>query len=151
MYSKDELKRLKIEFWESFAAYCEVQPYLRNRHKIWTMYNTKVKGVELKFDINRTGVSVVLEINNRREEQRHEMFEKLTWYKESLEKDFTDGLVWDECFIRETGNKVARIYCRKEGPDFHRREDWGALFSFMARKMFILENNFMGIAEYLRE
>ena len=25
MYSKDELKNLKLEFWESFAAYCEVQ------------------------------------------------------------------------------------------------------------------------------
>jgi len=24
MYSKDELKNLKLEFWESFAAFCEV-------------------------------------------------------------------------------------------------------------------------------
>ena len=47
MYSKEELKRLKLEFWESFAAFCEVQPYLRRRRKIWTLYNTKVKGVEL--------------------------------------------------------------------------------------------------------
>ena len=37
MYSKDELKNLKLEFWESFAAYCEVQPYLRGRKKIWTL------------------------------------------------------------------------------------------------------------------
>ena len=28
MYSKDELKNLKLEFWESFAAFCEVQPYM---------------------------------------------------------------------------------------------------------------------------
>ena len=31
MYSKDELKNLKLEFCESFAAFCEVQPYLRGR------------------------------------------------------------------------------------------------------------------------
>ena len=53
MYSKDELKNLKLEFWESFAAFCEVQPYLRGRKKIWTLYDTKVKGVELKFDATR--------------------------------------------------------------------------------------------------
>ena len=47
MYSKDELRKLKTEFWESFAAYCEVQPYLRRRRKMWVLYNTKVKGVEL--------------------------------------------------------------------------------------------------------
>ena len=41
MYSKEELKNLKLEFWESFAAFCEVQPYLRGRKKIWTLYDGK--------------------------------------------------------------------------------------------------------------
>ncbi|HIX75509.1 MAG TPA: DUF4268 domain-containing protein [Candidatus Parabacteroides intestinipullorum] len=151
MYSKDELKKLKIEFWESFAAYCEVQPYLRRRRKIWTLYNTKVKGVELKFDANRKGAYVILEVNHRQEEERLEMYERLTWYKETLEKDFPDGLIWDCCFVRETGNEVARIYVAKEGLDLHRREHWGDFFSFMARQMYLLERNFMSIAEYLRE
>lgn len=151
MYSKDELKKLKIEFWESFAAYCEVQPYLRRRRKMWTLYNTKVKGVELKFDANRKGAYVILEVNHRQEEERLEMYERLTWYKETLEKDFPDGLIWDCCFVRETGNEVARIYVAKEGLDLHRREHWGDLFSFMARQMYLLERNFMSIAEYLRE
>lgn len=151
MYSKDELKKLKIEFWESFAAYCEVQPYLRRRRKMWTLYNTKVKGVELKFDANRKGAYVILEVNHRQEEERLEMYERLTWYKETLEKDFPDGLIWDCCFVRKTGNEVARIYVAKEGLDLHRREHWGDFFSFMARQMYLLERNFMSIAEYLRE
>lgn len=151
MYSKDELKKLKIEFWESFAAYCEVQPYLRRRRKMWTLYNTKVKGVELKFDANRKGAYVILEVNHRQEEERLEMYERLTWYKETLEKDFPDGLIWDCCFVRETGNEVARIYVAKEGLDLHRREHWGDFFSFMARQMYLLERNFMSIVEYLRE
>lgn len=151
MYSKDELKKLKIEFWESFAVYCEVQPYLRRRRKMWTLYNTKVKGVELKFDANRKGAYVILEVNHRQEEERLEMYERLTWYKETLEMDFPDGLIWDCCFVRETGNEVARIYVAKEGLDLHRREHWGDFFSFMARQMYLLERNFMSIAEYLRE
>ena len=71
--------------------------------------------------------------------------------KETLEKDFPDGLIWDCCFVRETGNEVARIYVAKEGLDLHRREHWGDFFSFMARQMYLLERNFMSIAEYLRE
>ena len=27
MYSKEELKNLKLEFWESFAAFCELRIY----------------------------------------------------------------------------------------------------------------------------
>lgn len=150
MYSKEELKRLKLEFWESFAAYCEVQPYLRRRRKIWTLYNTKVKGVEMKFDANRKGAYVILEVNHRNEADRLEMFEKLTWYKEQIEQDLPGELIWDICFIRENGEQVARIYAAKEGFDLHRRTDWGEMFSFMATKMYLLERNFMAIAEYLR-
>ena len=151
MYSKDELKNLKLEFWESFAAFCEVQPYLRGRKKIWTLYDTKVKGVELKFDATREGAFVILEVNHRGEEARLEMFERLTWYKDTVETDFPEGLTWDICFVRDTGKQVARIYTSKSGIDFHRRQDWGEFFSFMASQMYLLERNFMSIAEYLRE
>ncbi|MBP3517607.1 MAG: DUF4268 domain-containing protein [Parabacteroides sp.] len=151
MYSKDELKNLKLEFWESFAAYCEVQPYLRGRKKTWTLYDTKVKGVELKFDATRNGAFVILEVNHRNEEARLEMFERLTWYKDTLETDFPEGLSWDICFVRDTGKQVARIYTSKSGIDFHHRQDWGEFFSFMASQMYLLERNFMSIAEYLRE
>lgn len=151
MYSKDELKNLKLEFWESFAAFCEVQPYLRGRKKIWTLYDTKVKGVELKFDATREGAFVILEVNHRGEEAQLEMFERLTWYKDTLEMDFPEGLTWDICFVRDTGKQVARIYTSKSGIDFHRRQDWGEFFSFMASQMYLLERNFMSIAEYLRE
>lgn len=151
MYSKEELKALKLEFWESFAAFCEVQPYLRDRKKIWVLYDTKVKGVELKFDANRAGAYVILEVNHRREDLRLEMFERLTWYKEVLEADFPEELIWDICFVRETGRQVARIYTALEGIDLHRRSDWGTFFRFMAEKMYLLERNFMGIAEYLRD
>ena len=151
MYSKDELKNLKLEFWESFAAFCEVQPYLRGRKKIWTLYDTKVKGVELKFDATREGAFVILEVNHRGEEARLEMFERLAWYKDTLETDFPEGLTWDICFVRDTGKQVARIYTSKSGIDFHRRQDWGEFFSFMASQMYLLERNFMSIAEYLRE
>ncbi|MCD8194337.1 MAG: DUF4268 domain-containing protein [Tannerellaceae bacterium] len=151
MYSKEELKKLKVEFWESFAFYCEVQPYLCDRKKMWILYNTKVKGVELKFDASRHGAQVILEINHRREEDRLEMFERLSWYKETLETGFPDGLIWDVCFVRETGNEVARIYTACEGIDLHRRQDWGEFFRFMATRMYQLEKNFLSIAEYLRD
>jgi len=151
MYSKDELKQLKVEFWESFASFCDVQPYLIGRKKMWVLYDTKIKGVELKFDATRQGACVILEVNHRSEEQRLEMFERLTWYKDALEQDFPEGLIWDICFVRETGKQVARIYASKEGIDFHRRSDWGDFFGFMAKQMFVLERNLMQIAEYLRD
>lgn len=151
MYKRDELKQLKREFWESFAAFCEVQPYLRTRKKIWILYNTKVKGVELKFDANRNGAFVILEVNHRSDESRKEMFERIGWYKENIEKDLSEELIWMEDFKRDSGEIVSRIYTQQLGLDLHRREDWGDFFQFMASKMYILEKNFLEISEYLRD
>lgn len=151
MYTREELKQLKVEFWEGFAAYCEVQPYLRGRKKMWRLYDTKVKGVELKFDATRTEAEVILEVNHRREEDRLAMFEKLTWYKESLEKGLPDEVIWDICYTRESGEEVARVYVCKEGIDIHRRSHWGDFFQFMASRMYQLEKNFLSIADYVRE
>lgn len=151
MYSKDELRALKTEFWESFAVYCEVQPYLYGRKKMWLLYDTKIKGVELKFDATRQGASVILEVCRKPEDDRLEMFEKLTWYKDAIQKDFPEGLIWDICYTRESGQQVSRVYLTCNGIDFHRREHWGQFFSFMARNMYQLENNFLDIVEYIRE
>ena len=124
---------------------------LKKRKKMWVLYDTKVKGVELKFDVARNVVCVILEVNKRKESERQEMYERLTWYKETLEEGFPEGLLWDTCCTLETGKQVARIYVKKEGADFHRREDWGEIFSFMAENMYQLEKNFLNIAEYLKE
>ena len=133
-----------------FRRICEVQPYLRGRKKTWVLYDTKVKGVELKFDATREGAFVILEVNHRSEEARLEMFERLTWYKDTLEMDFPEGLTWDICFVRDTGKQVARIYTAKSGLT-STAVRIGRVFSFMASQMYLLERNFMSIAEYLRE
>ncbi len=152
MYSKDELKALKLDFWESFAAFCEVQPELRDRKKIWTLYNTKVSHTELKFDLKRNRVQVAIEVNHKREDLRLEMLERLTWYKDEIERDFQpDALVWDICYVRETGKEVVRIYVETTDFDFYRRTHWGDIFRFMVNNMYLLERNFMSVAEYLRE
>ena len=63
MYSKEELKQLKKEFWEGFGTYCSEIPALKRRKSKFMLYNTKMKGVELKFDATRDGAFVILEVN----------------------------------------------------------------------------------------
>ena len=70
MYSKEELKQLKKEFWEGFGVYCSQVPALKRRKSKFMLYNTKMKGVEMKFDATREGAFVILEINLPSEKAR---------------------------------------------------------------------------------
>ena len=147
MYTKDELKQLKKEFWEGFGNYCSQIPALKKRKSKFMLYNTKMKGVELKFDANREGAFVILEINHPDATKRFEIYEKLELYKSIFEKDFPGGLIWDFAHLRECGTEVCRIYTHKPGIDIHRRIQWMEFYQFMVSEMLKLEKAFKMVKE----
>lgn len=147
MYSKEELKQLKKEFWEGFGTFCSEIPVLKRRKSKFMLYNTKMKGVELKFDATRDGAFVILEINLHDTKTRLEKFEQFENYKSIMEKQFPGGLIWDFAFIRECGTEVSRIYTKKNGIDLHRRIQWMEFYSFMSTEMLKLEKAFKLVKE----
>lgn len=149
MYSKEELKELKKEFWGGFGFFCENHPILGKRKSKFMLYNTKMKRVELKFDATRDGAFVILELNDKDEESRLEKFEKFEKYKVIMEENFPDGLIWDFAFIRESGQEVCRIYSQKSGIDIHRRSDWMTFYRFMSEEMLKLERAFKEVKEVI--
>ncbi len=147
MYSKTELKKLKANFWEGFCTYCSYIPELKNRKSKFMLYNTKMKGIEMKFEASREGAFVILEINLKNEQARLDKFEQFERYKSLIENNFHGELVWDFAFRRESGEEVCRIYAQKRGIDLHRRSDWIAFYEFMSTNMLKLENVFKEIKE----
>jgi hypothetical protein len=147
MYSKEELKQLKKEFWEGFGSYCSQIPALKRRKSKFMLYNTKMKGVELKFDATRKGAFVILEINLSNPTLRLEKYEQFERYKSIMEKQFPDGLIWDFAYIRECGSEVCRIYTQKNAIDFHRRIQWMEFYEFMSTEMLKLERAFKAVKE----
>ena len=147
MYSKIETKQLKKEFWEGFDTYCSQIPALRRRKSKFMLYNTKMKGVELKFDATRDSAYVILEINLPDATQRMEKYEQFERYKSVMEKKFPNGLIWDLAYIRECGTEVSRIYTQKKGIDLHRRIQWMEFFEFMSSEMMKLEKAFRTVKD----
>ncbi|HPT43590.1 MAG TPA: DUF4268 domain-containing protein [Paludibacteraceae bacterium] len=147
MYSKDELKLLKKDFWEGFGIYCSNHPVLGKRKSKFMLYNTKMKGVELKFDANREGAFVILELNNPKEEDRLKRYEQFEKYKAVMEENFPEGLIWDFAYKLETGHEVCRIYSQKTGIDIHKRIHWMEFYTFMASEMLKLEKAFRYVKE----
>lgn len=142
MYTRDELKQLKKEFWEGFGFFCSHHPILGRRKSKFMLYNTKMKGVELKFDATREGAFVILELNHRSEAERLAKYEQFERSKALMEEEFPEGLIWNFAFPLETGHEVCRIYSQKFGLDIHRRSDWMEFFRFMAEEMLKLERAF---------
>jgi len=149
MYSKDEAKLLRKEFWIVFARRCEIVPELRHKKKKWILYDTGLSGIDLKFEVTRNEALVMIEINSRQENRRLEIFETLNKYEKFLNDGFNEPLIWDICFVRESGQEVCRIFKSLTNVDFHRQNQWPDIFNFLIDNMLILENNFLEIKDVL--
>jgi len=149
MYSKDEAKLLSKEFWIVFARRCEIVPELQYKKKKWVLYDTGLSGIDLKFEVARSEAVVMIEINSRLENRRLEIFEAMQKYRKFIEEGFAEPLVWDICFVRESGQEVCRIYTSLANVDFHRQNQWPDIFNFMIDNMLLLENNLMEIKDVL--
>ena len=150
MYSRDELKQLKKEFWEGFGQFCENLPRFKYKKKRWILYNTKIKGVEMKFDASREGAFVILELNHPNEGKRLEMLTLLEKHKSIVDSYFPDA-TWEILFIKPCGTPVSRIYKQKSGLDIHRREQWAEFYPFLSREMSMLEKVFNELKELMHE
>lgn len=152
MYSKEELKRLHTDFWEKFGNRCEIHPVLKFRKRKWVLHRTKIKGVALRFDINRKNAKVILELSNKNERLRLKAYEFLEKYKVVIEDEFNNGLIWEFYHEREdSGAEVCRIYTQLDNVDIHRQNQWADIYNFYIENMLKLETNFMNIRDLLKE
>jgi hypothetical protein len=152
MYSREEAKKLRLEFWEQFGRRCEAHPMLRNKSKKWILHRTKIKGIALRFDAGRKNAAVMLELNHKNENKRLKAFEILEQYKLIIEEGFKNGLNWEFYHQREdSGQEVCRIYTELEGVDLHRQKQWPEIFNFFIENMIKLEENFLQIRDVLKE
>jgi hypothetical protein len=64
MYSKDEIKELHLKFWQNFKIYCETQPVLNFKKKRWILNETQIRGVAMRFELDRESAKVILELQH---------------------------------------------------------------------------------------
>lgn len=151
MYTREEAKQLRKQFWIQFGKRCEIIPQLMHRKKKWILYNTKIGGLDLKFDIDRFEAWVMIEVNAKNEDRRLRIFELLESYKVILEDGFENGLEWELCYTRDSGEEVARVFVKTTDYDIHRQNQWPDIFNFFIDNMLQLEQNFLEIRDLLQE
>ncbi len=152
MYTQEEAKQLRLQFWEQFGRRCRVHPELSRRRKNFILHRTKVSGVALRFEAGRQGARVILELGQRNEDKRLKAFEILQNYKVVMEEGFPDGLIWEFYHQREDSKKeVCRIYTKLPEVDIHRQNQWPDIYNFFIENMLKLEENFLMLRDVLKE
>jgi len=142
MYSKEEVRELKKEFWTNFS-----QQYPRK----WLLYDTKIKDFSFKFYIDNKRIEVLLAIENKDLELRKIYFQKIESLKSILEEEFLNDVLFDEHFLLDNGKEISKIWVEKEHISFHDKNKWGEIYSFFYEKMNAFERFFYEYEDYIKD
>ena len=149
MFSKEEAKELRLEFWRKLDNRTRRLPGQKGRNKTWIGDHTNIKGLDLRFDINREKAIVALEINKKQEEKRLELYERLEACKTIFEKSFGKPLTWNYMYEKPTGEQVCRVYVEMEA-DLYEVEKWPPVSFFLIDNMMRMEKAFLEVKDFLK-
>jgi len=150
MFSKEEAKKLREEFWDQFK---QMSAGKRTRKKLpgnWMLAQTGIKALNLRFHVDREVAQVGIDLETRNMDKKIELYEKLESLKKLLEKAMESPMIWELEYIRENGKSVSRIYLQMEGVDIYKRDTWAGAHKFMYDNMMKLEAFFGEYQDFLK-
>lgn len=130
MFSKEESRQMREEFWTSFG---------KSFPRKWILYNTKIKGLSFKFHFDTKKALVALDLEDDLE-NRITYWEKLWAMKSMLQDEFLPDAVFDETYFLENGKEISRIYVPLDAKvSIHNKNSWREVMEFFNEKMSLFE------------
>ncbi|WP_372751645.1 DUF4268 domain-containing protein [Labilibaculum sp.] len=144
MYTKEESKATKVQFWDGFKRYSKGKG---RKMTSWVLRGTQIKEVQLKFDLNERGAFVILQIDSKLDSKRHSVFERFEKYKPVIQDSCGSDLKWEKDYFIKGFKEVGMIYFHLAGASIYNKEEWNDYYEFLFSKMSILEEAFLEVKD----
>ncbi|WP_242132966.1 DUF4268 domain-containing protein [Aestuariivivens marinum] len=140
MFSKEESRLLRREFWINFG---------KSFPQKWILYNTKLKGLSFKFHFDTKKALVALDLEDDLE-HRINYWEKLVALKSILLENYLPNAIYDEAYILDNYKEISRIYVPLElKVSIHNKNSWQQVMVFFNETMTLFEAFFMEYKEVI--
>lgn len=142
MFSREESRQLRQEFWTSFG---------KSFPRKWILYDTKIKGFNFKFHFDTKSALVALDLEDDLE-HRINSWEKLLSLKSILKNDYLPEVIFEDTYVLENGKEISRIYVQlDQNVSIHNKNTWQAVMVFFNSAMDKFENFFSDFEDILKD
>ncbi|TDT44622.1 uncharacterized protein DUF4268 [Maribacter spongiicola] len=129
MFSKEESRKLREEFWIAFG---------KSFPNKWTLYKTKVKGLSFKFHFDFKMAMVSIDVDSDFE-QRIKVWDKLVALKSILLDEYLPEAFYEDFFILDNQKDISRIYVQLDNVSIHNKNSWRKTMVFLNKSMLTIE------------
>lgn len=130
MFSKEESRKMREEFWTSFG---------KSFPRKWLLYNTKLKGLSFKFHFDNKSALIALDLEDDLE-HRINHWEKLVALKSILLDEYLPEAIYNEAYFLDNEKEISRIYVPLEQKvSIHNKNTWREVMEFFNVNMNLFE------------
>ena len=129
MFSKEDSRKLREEFWISFG---------KSFPNKWTLYKTKVKGLSFKFHFDLKIAMVSIDVDSDIE-QRAKVWDKLVALKTILIDEYLPEAIYEDFFILDNQKDISRIFVQLNDVSIHNKNSWRETMEFLNKSMLAIE------------
>jgi len=150
MYSKEEAKQMRMDFWEGFKKYSTPKRRKSGKNREWILQKTGIKTICLKFDLQKEKALVGVEVFHRDKYIEGLYYEKFECLRGILRDAFGEALIWQPDYLSEEGRQFAFIYVEKEHVGIHQPETWEDVYRFFYENMMKFEEILVEYKEFIQ-
>lgn len=132
VFSKEEAKQLRIDFWTAFGVYMRQHASLMGPKQKWVNYHTGVKGIFFRLEADAKSVRVAITLEHEDEGMRALFYAQFEEMRQYLTLETAGEWTWEPTFYQADGREIARIYREQLGLSLYNRVDWHLMFAFLA-------------------
>lgn len=143
MYSKEEFKALKIDFWTSLEALLKRHKNPHGSKVSWLNYNTKINQLYFRMEADEYGARLVIDIQMRDEGIRQLVWEQFDELQDKLHHLFGKRLVKYPTFQHSNGLTISRMAIEKDNCSILNKNDWPEMHEFLKDNFIKLDRFWM--------
>ncbi len=133
MFSREEAKKLRQEFWISFG---------KSFPRKWILYNTGIKDCSFKFHFDLKNAMVSMDIENQDLEKRLELWEKIISLQSIFKEEYLPNARFEDTVFLENGKEISRVYVDINNVSIHNKNTWQETMGFLKDNMAKFEDFF---------
>ena len=127
MFSKEESKKIRKEFWVSYG---------KSFPRKWTLYNTKIKDLSFKFIAESKKAGVTLDIESLNNTQRELLFQQIESLKNILKSEYLPDIIFEKDYTLDNNKIISRIYVPYQNKfNIHNKDTWLNCYQFFNTTM----------------
>ena len=147
MYSREQTKKLREQFWTRYGQYMSVVPSADGSPVNWVNYKTGLKYLSFRMEANQGTARISIDISHPDAGIRKLLFDQLLQYRSIFHETLAEEWEWQEELSDDYGKKLSRVEISISNVSVFNMADWPTLISFFKPRIIALES-FWATAQY---